>query len=337
MTRIGIFGAGSVGCYLGGRLAAAGVPVTLVGRERLLRITAEHGLTTTDYQGHHAHVRPDEFRFSTRAADLADADVVLVTVKSAATADAGRALAEVLPAGTPVVSFQNGIHNAATLQALLPDQPVFAGMVPFNVLDRGQGGFHQGSAGALELARDTRLMPLVAELAAAGLAPVCHADMPAVLWGKLLLNLNNPVNALSGLSLREELSQRSFRRCLALAQREALAVMSAAGIRPARVTAVPPSWLPRVMDVPDALFRRLASRMLAIDPLARSSMWEDLEAGRRTEIDWINGEVVAQAARLGMPVPVNARLVALIRDAEAGGRRDWSGPALLAELTATRS
>jgi 2-dehydropantoate 2-reductase len=72
--------------------------------------------------------------------------------------------------------------------------------------------------------------------------------------------------------------------------------------------------------------------MLAIDPLARSSMWEDLEAGRRTEVDWLNGEIVRLARTQGREAPVNTRLLALVRAAEMGGERHWRGAALLAEL-----
>jgi 2-dehydropantoate 2-reductase len=72
--------------------------------------------------------------------------------------------------------------------------------------------------------------------------------------------------------------------------------------------------------------------MLAIDPLARSSMWEDLEAGRRTEVDWLNGEIVRFARTQGREAPINARLLALVRAAETGGERHWRGAALLAEL-----
>ena len=72
--------------------------------------------------------------------------------------------------------------------------------------------------------------------------------------------------------------------------------------------------------------------MLAMDPLARSSMWEDLEAGRQTEVDWINGEVLRLAESLGQSAPINERLVALIRSAESGGRRDWEAMELLADL-----
>jgi 2-dehydropantoate 2-reductase len=87
-----------------------------------------------------------------------------------------------------------------------------------------------------------------------------------------------------------------------------------------------------VLRLPDGLFTRLAGRMLAIDPQARSSMWEDLQAGRPTEVDHLNGEIARLAERLGRRAPVNARLVELVHDAERGGRRTWSGEALLGEL-----
>jgi 2-dehydropantoate 2-reductase len=156
--------------------------------------------------------------------------------------------------------------------------------------------------------------------------------MAEVQWGKLLLNLNNPLNALSGLPLKEELAQRDYRRSLALLQREALGVLAAAHIRPARVTPLPPRLLPPLLELPDPLFTRLASRMLAIDPLARSSTYEDLRAGRRTEIDHINGEIVGLAAKVCMKAPANAKVIALIRAAEAGETRRFGGAELLREL-----
>jgi len=109
-------------------------------------------------------------------------------------------------------------------------------------------------------------------------------------------------------------------------------LLAAAGISVARLTPLPPTWIPSVLRLPDALFTRLAGRMLAIDPQARSSMWEDLEAGRATEVDYLNGEIVALATRLGRSAPVNARLVDLVHAAERGGQRTWRGTELLAEL-----
>lgn len=332
-----VFGAGSIGCYIGGRLLAGGAAVGFVGRAKAVAMLGDQGLRLSDLHGAELRVAAGAARFATEdPAAAADAALVLVTVKSAATESAARQLDGVLPEGTLVLSLQNGLRNAEVLQRCLPGRVVLAGMVPYNVLNRGSGAFHQGSQGELMVERHAWLLPFLPVFARAGLSLHLRDDMPQVQWGKLLLNLNNAVNALSGLPLKTELSQRAYRRCLALAQRETLYLMRRAGLHPARPTPLPAGWLPSLLSLPDAVFRRVANRMFAIDPLARSSMWEDLEAGRPTEVDWLNGEVMRLAEQLGEAAPVNARLRDLVREAERGGRRDWRGEELLAELRGTR-
>ena len=335
-VEICVFGAGSIGCYVGGRLAATGTRVTFIGRPRLAAEVRQHGLRLTDWLGADLRVAPDDVRFDTTPDVARKADLVMVTVKSAATAEVGGDLARLLKPGAVVVSFQNGIHNAEVLRELNPGATVLTGMVEFNVLNRGAGAFHHGTEGGLDVQAHPALAPFLPAFAAAGLPLRQHGDMAGVMWAKLQLNLNNAINALAGVPLKEELSQRAFRRCIALAQRELLSLLEAAGIEPARIK-LPPRWLPALLDVPDGVFRVLAGKMLAIDPLARSSMWEDLQAGRATEIDYLNGEVVRLAASLNRTAPVNGRLVALVLEAEKGGRRDWTGPELLAELQQARA
>ena len=206
-------------------------------------------------------------------------------------------------------------------------------MVPFNVMQPGPGAFHQGTAGELEVAASPALHIFLDTFRRAGLPLVERTDMASVQWAKLLLNLNNAINALANRPLKEELSQRAYRRCLALAQTEAMRLLARAGIRPAKLTPIPPAWIPHLLATPDAVFARLGGKMLAIDPLARSSMSDDLAVGRTTEVDWINGEVVRLADRLGQRAPVNAQLCALVHAAEAAATRpSWSGNDLLAAL-----
>jgi 2-dehydropantoate 2-reductase len=227
-----------------------------------------------------------------------------------------------------IVSLQNGVRNARVLGDALPDHRVLAGMVPFNVIRRAPGHYHRASAGVLMFEAADAAAPLSDACARAGLPFERRDDMPAVQWSKLVLNLNNAINALSGLPLAQELADRDFRRCLAAAQREAIALIRAAEQPLARLTAIPTPWISRLLTVPDGVFKLLAGKVVAIDPTARSSMWDDLEAKRPTEIDYISGEIVALAARLGRSAPVNARLVQLVREAEAGGKRDYTGAQL---------
>ena len=328
-----VFGAGSIGCYVGGRLAASGATVRFIGRERVVQEVRAHGLRLTDWRGADLRVPAAQVHIDTAPDALSTADLVLVTVKSSATEEAGRTLASRLKPGAVVISFQNGLHNAQVLRDVLPGRTVLTGMVPFNVAAQGQGTFFAGSEGTLEAEQHAGLAPFLDAFARAGLAVKQHADMVAVQWAKLLLNLNNAINALANLPLKQELSQRAWRRCVSLAQREGLAVLAAAGVKPAKLTPLPPHWIPGLLELPDGVFAVLAQKMLAIDARARSSMWDDLHAGRTTEVDYLNGEIVRLGQKVRVPTPVNARLIALIREAEAGPRRDWTGEALLADLT----
>jgi 2-dehydropantoate 2-reductase len=313
---IAVFGAGAIGCWVGGKLAAGGAEVTLIGRPRVIDELAG-GLTVSELASTAAPatVKP---KLAIEATAAAGAALVLVTVKSAQTAEAGAALAAVLPEEAVVVSLQNGVRNADVLRATLPGRRVLAAMVPFNVVRRAAGAYHRASGGELRIDDAPEAAPLLAACRAAGLPIEPRDDMLAVQWAKLVMNLNNAINALSGQPLAAELAQRVFRRCLAAAQREALELLAAANQDIARL--------------PDRVFGVLARRVVAIDPHARSSMWDDLEAHRPTEIDYLQGEVVALADRLGRAAPINRTLVRLVRDAEAGGKRDFTAGELHAAL-----
>jgi 2-dehydropantoate 2-reductase len=237
--RIVIAGAGSIGCFVGGLLGLGGADVVLLARPRIAEEIGAHGLTLTSFEGW-SETLPSVAVETDAATALADADLVLVTVKSGATAKMATLIAAHAPASAPVVSLQNGLANAAVLRAALPDRAVHSGMVSFNVLHRGHGRFHRGTSGPLVI--EAGAPPLTAP----HLDIVAHPDMEAVLAGKLVYNINNALNALSGLTL-----------------------------------------------------------------------WEDLERRRPTEIDELQGAVIARASALGLPAPVNRAIAAAIRSAES--------------------
>jgi len=319
MTRCGIFGAGAIGGWVGGKLAAAGLPVALVGRAPAMAEARENGIELHGIDGSRSHAAPGSFTAGDDPALLSQAEVVFVAVKSPATAEAARALASALAPGAIVVSLQNGVRNAQQLRELLPGRTVLGGMVAFNVVVSPGPSLHQATSGPVVIERGPGAEAAAAALRRAGVAVEVRPDIEAVQWSKLLLNLNNAVNALSGLPLREELSQRGYRRVLAAAQREALAAMKRAGIRPVRFGRLAPGLAPLLLSLPDALFTWLAKAMISIDPAARSSMSSDLARARPTEIDSLNGEVLALAKKVGVAVPVNKAIVSLIHDAERAG------------------
>nr|WP_294849494.1 2-dehydropantoate 2-reductase [uncultured Sphingomonas sp.] len=331
--RVVVLGAGSIGCFVGGAWKTAGVPVEFIGRAAIGSDIAANGLKLSDQDGWERTFSPGGVDYSVDPAALASADLIALCVKSGATADAAALIRDHARPGATVLSLQNGISNIDALKAQLGNSfSVVRGSVPYNVAYLGKGHFHKGVAGQL-LAEDVPMLHDLAQQVRSSPAVVTLSnDMVGVAWGKLLINLNNAVNALSGRTLVDQLSQRDYRRVVASSMREGLALLHMAGIRPAKAGLLPPRLLPTVMQSPDWLFNRLFLKLQRIDAHARSSMADDLARGRRTEIDYLNGELLMLADRLGVAAPINRRVVSLVRDAEDGGRRNWSPADLRAAI-----
>jgi 2-dehydropantoate 2-reductase len=336
--KIAVFGAGSIGVYIGASLLAAGADVVMIGRARMHHQIASQGVLLSDLDGHKLQLPASGFPYEEDATALADADLILVTVKSADSVAAAKTIAQHAKPSALIISLQNGVGNAAILRSGVgigignSGRQVLAGMVPFNVVQMAGSRFHRGSGGELMIEASATLVPWQAIFLKARLPIQPCADFVSVQWGKLLLNLNNAVNALSDLPLKNQLSQRAYRRCLALLIEEALQLLQAAGIRPAKIARVAPQFLPLLLRLPDAIFKRVAATMLKIDPEARSSMWEDLRAGRLTEVDYLNGAIIGLAQSLSRDAPANRRITALIHAAEGAELGSWPGETLYQAL-----
>jgi 2-dehydropantoate 2-reductase len=323
---IGVAGAGSIGCFVGGMISASGRRVALLARPRVIQEIDNHGLRLTSFEGFDRTVASNALKLSDDPVIFADAGVVLVTVKSADTAEIADIIARHAPADAVIVSLQNGVGNVSVLREKLPGRRVLAGMVPFNVIAMGEGRFHRATSGDIVIEQDAA--GTASQLSVPGLNMRASGNIAGVQWGKLIVNLNNALNALSGLPLRQQLAQRGWRRLLADQMVEGLAAIKAEGIRPVSATPIPANWMPHLLRLPDAMFEMMLGRTMKIDPQARSSMWEDLQRGRRTEIDYLQGVITAIADRHRMPAPLSHRIVALIKNAEAAGK---GSPALTPE------
>jgi 2-dehydropantoate 2-reductase len=333
--KIVVYGTGAVGGWIGGAWASAGLDVAFIGRPQVVEEIGANGLTISDGSGdgpaQSIHLPAGTVRCEAGPALLKEADLVLVTVKSPATEAAARTIAEHAPPTAVLLSFQNGVSNAERLRALAGGREVLAGMVPYNVVRLGSGRWHKTVGGDL-YAADHSLTQSVAERVGSRPGRLKLAsDMTPILWSKLLLNLNNAVNALSGKTLLEELRDKDYRQVLAATMDEALAVMKLAGIEPAKLGMIAPGSLPNMMRLPNPLFAAFLKTQ-KIDAEARSSMADDFAAGRPTEIDYLNGEVVALARKHGRNPRVNAAIVQLVKEAELGVERRWTGPELRAKV-----
>jgi 2-dehydropantoate 2-reductase len=315
---IGVAGAGSIGCFVGGMVAAAGRRVALLARPRVIEEIEGNGLRLTSFEGLERNIASNGLTLPDDPSIFGAAGVVLVTVKSADTAEVADLIAKHAAADAVIVSLQNGVGNLSLLRQRLPGRRVLGGMVPFNVIALGEGRFHRATSGDIVVEQDDAGTAEL--LSVPGLKMLPTKDIAGVQWGKLLVNLNNALNALAGLPLRQQLAQRPWRMLFADQMAEGLAAIRAEGITPISSTPVPVSWTPHLLRLPDALFNMILGRTMKIDPQARSSMWQDLQRGRRTEIDYLQGVITAIADRRGLEVPLSRRIVALIKSAEASGK-----------------
>ena len=307
--RIAVFGAGAVGCCVGGLLAQAGHEVTLIGRPALAEAVAREGL----WLDSPLHRGPVPVQAGTGPQAAAGAQLLLLGVKSFDTEAAAQALAPHLAPGALVLSLQNGVDNAARLRAALPGQPVAAVAVylacamtgPSRVEHRGGDTLRLGpgaaARGGLDAAQGAAL------LRSSGLQVDVLEAIDPVLWTKLAANCAyNALCALSGLPYGRLVEAPGVRETMHAAIDELVAVAAAEGVD------LPPT----VHDVVDSIARTMASQ--------HSSTAQDLMRGRRSEIDHLNGHVVARGAAHGLATPVNRTLWAAVKALEVA--RTTGGP-----------
>lgn len=307
-----IHGAGLIGGYVGLAWQLASGDVRLLGRPWLADAaqTAGH-LALSDYAGHTAHIDAAQLRITSDPAVLAEAALVVLGIKATALDAAIVELKLYCPTTTPILALQNGIGPLERLRAALPDHNVLGGVVTHNVVVIGGHRFHKATAGNIVVEASLLLAPLEA-VAQSKFAPIAFADdFASVRWGKMLINLNNAVNAASGLGLRAQFLDPKWRAMTVGAIREGLKVARAENIRPAKTGAVSPQRLALMLSLPQWLLERLPL-LAKIDAKARSSMADDVAAGKPTEIAYLNGAIVDLARRHGIATPVNDDLVARI-------------------------
>lgn len=289
--KIGVMGAGAVGCYYGGMLARAGHEVVLIGRPAHVEAINRDGLymETLSFR---EHVR---VAASTDPAGLRGAETVLCCVKSGDGAQAAAEMAPHLAAAAMLVSLQNGVDNAARLQAALA-RPVVPAVVYVAAGMAGPGHLRHHGRGELLLGPSPGSARLQAIFAAAGVPATISDNVAGALWDKLIVNCAyNGLSAITQLPYGSIVQGASVRAVLRDIVDECVAVARADGIR---LNADP--W----QNV-EAIARTM--------PGQTSSTAQDLARGRRSEIDYLNGHVVARGDALGVPTPVNRAIHALVR------------------------
>ena len=294
--KIAVMGAGAVGCYYGGMLARAGHNVVLVARPAHVEAVQIQGLLL-DTQTFREHVR---MQASTQPEAVQGAQCVLFCVKSTDTESAGLAMAPHLAESATVLSLQNGVDNAERLQAVL-QRPVLPAVVYVATAMAGPGHVRHFGRGDLVIEAPPVQSALSGEvlaqvLAAADVPTQVSADVPGALWAKLILNcVYNGASAITQMPYGQLVQGQGVKALMRDVTNECLAVAAAQGVT--------------VTGDAHAAVEQLAVSMAG----QLSSTARDLARGKPSEIDYLNGLVVRQGEALGIAVPVNRVLWALVK------------------------
>ncbi len=318
MSRVLIAGAGALGSVFGGLLRITGDDVTLFGRPQHLAAIAAQGLHIDGLWGDH---HPTGFHLADDATRLNGAyDAVLVTVKSYDTATVARAAAPFLASDGVMISLQNGLGNVEQLVTQVGRERALGGRVIFGAESVAPGHVRVtvyadavllgpwGADPAVEATQRARWW--ADHFNAARIPTDVTGDIAAALWGKVLYNAAlNPLSALLGVHYGALGDNAHTRAIMNAVIGETFTVATAEGVALAWHSAA---------DYQAAFYDRLVPSTFD----HRSSMLQDLERGRPTEIDAINGEVWKRGAAHGIVTPINELLTRLVHAREAMRRQE---------------
>lgn len=316
--RIAVLGAGAVGGTLAALLAHQGHEVEVTARGDNLEAIRADGLHLDGGWGEYS-ARVTAGPALTRPPDLA-----IVATKAQDAAAAMSAEAERL-AGVPVLVVQNGLGGLRVAEQVLPASPILGGLALMAVSYLSPGHVTVTGPNPLIIGAGPRAtreqLSTVAAVMREALPVEITPDIEGAQWTKLLINHVNALPAITGLSVQEVVADAGLLRVMTASMRETVRLARRLGVRFAAVQGVSGGILNLIGSAPlwlGSVFPRLLARRMGDVPNPGSTL-QSIRRGRLTEIDFLNGAVVAEAGRHGLTAPVNATIVELVHEVESSG------------------
>lgn len=298
--KVAVLGPGALGCLLAALLREAGAEVSLVDYrpERVARLRLQ-GIQMRTLDGVHRVIQVP----IGLAPEVGPCALTIVTVKAYQTESAARALPELMSQRGMALTLQNGLGNLESLARTVGPGRLLAGVGLLGVTGQDEGRIIYAGRGVIYIGAPagsqvsgTEVAAVVDLLHGAGLECQPREDIEAVLWEKLVINVGiNPLTALLRVPNGALLQLPEAWEVAVAAAAEAQAVARAAGLT--------------LKGDPAARLRQVCADTAA----NRSSMLQDILAGRLTEIEALNAQVATRGRALGLPTPVNDLLTLLLR------------------------
>jgi len=297
--RILVLGAGALGSLVGGLLSQHN-DVTLLGRDPHMEIMRAAGLVITG--GTELVARPD---VTTSIKTIEPPDAVIVTVKSYDTEVAISDIRPLLKSDVPVLSLQNGLGNEEILQTILGTPNVVGGVTSHGVIYSEPGhivhtGIGETVIGPFRNCTPELVQPLAQALNTSGIETTITDNIEGELWAKVAVNASiNPITAITGLRNGSILGSPHLKTLLGSICDEVTSIILAVGI-----------------DVPCTDLKEKSMNVVKNTAENKSSMLQDIERGKRTEIDAINGVIIIEGKKFGVPTPMNTTMYTLVKGIE---------------------
>jgi 2-dehydropantoate 2-reductase len=328
--KIAIIGAGAIGSLLGAYLTEAGEDVVLIGHRDQVSVIKEKGLVIDGIRGKKKIDLKIEESLNEKP------DLVFLTVK---TQDVAATARECVPfiARVPIVAMQNGIRSERLLHQAIEKADIITSIVLFGATYLFPGEVFHNFEGKIIIGRvsgekDSRLI-LIREVLNRAFPTVIAENIKGIEWLKLVLNLNNALPGIIGEDIQKTFLSAPICRIGIGLMTEAVEVMAKAKIRLIDLPDFPLSRLEGLLALPPEEAARIYSRIMT--GLSSSSLpgsiLQSIKRGRPTEIDYLNGEIVALGRETNVSTPLNAKIVDLVHRVEED-KRFYSPEELIEEV-----
>jgi 2-dehydropantoate 2-reductase len=298
--KIAAMAAGAVGAYFGGRMQAAGHDVAMIARRAHLDALRQNGLKIESV---HGDLHLPKVNATDDPRQVGVVDIVLFAVKLWDTETAAQLARPLVGPDTRVITLQNGVDSYERVSAILGKEQTVCGTAYIAAVLGGPGLMRHTSkfatmrVGRMDGKPDAKLAAFVEAAKAAGLDIQPQDDMNRERWQKFVfLSSMAGVNCLTRQPIGKVLADPDTRAFYRALMEECLAVGQKSGAK------VPSAWVDDRMTFSDAA-----------PPGMKASMFHDLEAGNRLELDWLTGKVVSLGRELGVPTPASDAVYAAVK------------------------
>ena len=306
--KIAAMAAGAVGAYFGGRMQAAGHDVAYIARRAHLDALRKDGLKIESV---HGDLHLPKVNATPDPKEVGPVDVVLFAVKLWDTETAAELAKPLVGPNTRVITLQNGVDSYERVSAILGREPTCPGTAYIAAVLGGPGLMRHTSkfatmrVGRMDGKPDAKLTAFVEAAKAANIDVQPQDDMNRERWQKFIfLSSMAGVNCMMREPIGKVLADPDTRAFYKKLMQECLAVGQKSGAK------VPDSWVDDRMCFSDNA-----------PPVVKASMFHDLEAGNRLELDWLTGKVVSLGHQLGVPVPASEAVYAAVKLHRMGATR----------------